>query len=157
MARHALAGAATSHGRAAEPLPAEALAALGLGSAAVTVCGPRALLVAARRASTAPPPLAPEPLIEALLALEQGRAATIGARRGGGAVRDAHARQRSGAPRLRRSVERFGRGTPTSVAVPGSRRRLDAHAAGVADEAALAAIADLVAIALGRGDAVPAA
>jgi hypothetical protein len=41
--------------------------------------------------------------------------------------------------------------------VPGSRRRLDAHAAGVADEAALAAIADLVAIALGRGDAVPAA
>jgi hypothetical protein len=139
-----------------EPLPAETLSELGLGSAAVTVCGPRALLVAARRASRAPAPLAPEPLIEALLALEQGRAATsaLGAAAALCATRTPGEVWRAASHTL---GQRFGRGTPTSVAVPGSRRRLDAHAAGVADEAALAAIADLVAIALGRGDAVPAA
>jgi hypothetical protein len=132
-----------------EPLPAEALAALGLGSAAVTVCGPRALLIAARRASTAPTPLPPEPLIEALLALEQGRAATTAL----GAAAALCATRTPGEVWLAVAHtvgQRFGTGAPTSVAVPGSRRRLDAYAAGVADEAALAAIADLVGIALER-------
>ena len=59
-----------------ETFPVAALRALGLGSAAVTACGSRALLIAARRGSVEPPPLAPEPLLDALLALEQGRAAT---------------------------------------------------------------------------------
>jgi hypothetical protein len=139
-----------------DPFPGEALAALGLGSAAVTVCGPHALLIAARRGSTPPPPLATEPLIEALVVVEQGRAASAAlgaaaalcATRTPGEVWSAVTQTLS---------DRFTDGQPTSVAVPGSRRSLDASVTGVADESALAAIADLVAIALGRGDAVPVA
>jgi hypothetical protein len=132
-----------------DAFPASALAALGLGSAAVTVCGSRALLVAARRASTAPAALQPEPLIDALLALEQGRAATnaLGAAAALCSTRTPAEVWRAVARTL---GERFPAGSPTSVAVPGTRRRLDAHSSGVADDAALAAIADLVAIALGR-------
>jgi hypothetical protein len=139
-----------------EPFPAEALAALGLGGAAVTVCGPRALLVAARRGGTAPPPLPAEPMIEALLALEQGRAATaaLGAAAALCATRTSAEVWRAVAGTL---GDRFASGQPLSIAVPGSERRLDASASGVADEAALAAIADLVAIALGRGESQPVA
>ena len=56
----------------------------------------------------------------------------LGTRRGGGAVRATRTPGevwRAGSQTL---GQRFGRGTPTSVAVPGSRRRLDAHAAGIA-------------------------
>ena len=132
-----------------EPFPLAALRALGLGSATVTECGSRALLVAARRGSTPPPPLPGEPLIDALLALEQGRAATnaLGAAAALCATRTPGEIWSAVAHTL---AERFPEGQPTSVAVPGSRRGLDAHSAGVADDAALAAIADLVAIALGR-------
>jgi hypothetical protein len=132
-----------------DPFPASALGAVGLGSAAITVCGSRALLVAARRASTAPRPLPSEPLIDALLELEQGRAATnaLGAAAALVATRSSAEVWRAVARTL---DERFPGGAPTSVAVPGTGRRLDAHSSGIADDAALAAIADLVAIALGR-------
>ena len=132
-----------------DAFPLAALRELGLGSATVTECGSRALLVAARRGSTPPPPLPGEPLIDALLALEQGRAATnalgaaaaLCATRTPGEVWNAVTRV---------VAERFPEGQPASVAVPGTPRHLDAHSTGVADDAALAAIADLVAIALGR-------
>jgi hypothetical protein len=132
-----------------DPFPARVLRELGLGSATLTECGSRALLVAARRCHTAPPALANEPLIDALLALEQGRAATA-------ALGAAAALCATRTPAevwnavTRTLAARFPDGAPTSVSVPGSRRRLDASSSGVADDAALAAIADLVAIALGR-------
>jgi hypothetical protein len=135
-----------------DPFPAAALRALGLGSATLTECGAHALLVAARRGCTPPPPLPGEPLIDALLALEQGRAATnaLGAAAALCATRTPAEIWSAVAHAL---AERFGDGQPTSVSVPGTRRRLDAHSSGVADDAALAAIADLVAVALGRTDA----
>jgi hypothetical protein len=134
-----------------EIFPVAALRALGLGSAAVTMCGSRALLIAARRGSAAPPPLTPEPLLDALLALEQGRAATnaLGAAAAICATRTPDEVWRAATATL---SERFTTGPPTSVGVAGTQRRLDARSGGVADDAALAAIADLVAIALGRGD-----
>jgi hypothetical protein len=132
-----------------DPFPDAALRALGLGSAALTECGSRALLVAARRCHTAPPALPTEPLIDALLALEQGRAATnvLGAAAAVCAARTP-AEVWNGVTRT--LAERFSNGSPSSVSVPGTRRRLDATSSGVADDAALAAIADLVSIALGR-------
>ena len=132
-----------------EPFPSAELRALGLGSATVTECGSRALLVAARRGSTPPAALPTEPLIDALLALEQGRAATnaLGAAAALCATRSASEVWNAVARVL---AERFPEGQPASVSVPGTERRLDAHSSGVADDAALAAIADLVAIALGR-------
>jgi hypothetical protein len=132
-----------------EPFPEAALRALGLGSATLTECGSRALLVAARRCHTAPPPLLAEPLIDALLALEQGRAATnvLGA---AAALCAAHTPAEVWNAVTRTLAERFAHGSPSSVSVPGTRRRLDATSSGVADDAALAAIADLVAISLGR-------
>jgi hypothetical protein len=135
-----------------DPFPSASLRALGLGSATVTACGACALLVAARRGSTPPPPLPGEPLIDALLALEQGRAAT-------NALGAAAALCATRTPREIWSAvthvlaDRFPDGQPASVAVPGTPRRLDAHSTGVADDAALAAIADLVAIAITRGGA----
>jgi hypothetical protein len=139
-----------------DPFPAEELVALGLGSAAVTVCGPTALLVAARRGSAAPAPLPSEPLIEALLVVEQGRAAAaaLGAAAALCATRTPAEVWRAVSLTL---GARFSHGQPTSVPVPGSRRSLDAAVTGVADESALAAIADLVAIALGRADPAPVA
>ena len=135
------------------PFPVDLLEALGLGCAAVTACGPRALLVAARCGHATPDHLPPEPLIEALLSLEQGRAATtaLGAAAALCATRTEGEIWRAATHAL---GQRFTAGPATSVAVPGSERRLDACASGVADESALAAIADLVAIALGRGDAL---
>jgi hypothetical protein len=129
--------------------PVAALRVLGLGSAALTECGSRALLVAARRGHSAPAPLPAEPLLDALLALEQGRAATnaLGAAAAICATRTPAEVWRAAASTL---DERFATGQPTSVAVAGTTRRLDARSTGAADEAALAAIADLVAIALGR-------
>lgn len=139
-----------------DAFPAAALGAVGLGSAAITVCGSRALLVAARRSCTAPPPLPSEPLIDALLELEQGRAATnaLGAAAALVSTRTSSEVWRAVARTL---DERFPGGAPTSVVIPGTGRRLDAHSSGVADDAALAAIADLVAIALGRAQLLPAA
>ena len=135
------------------PFPVDLLEALGLGCASVTACGPRALLVAARCGHAIPDHLPAEPLIEALLSLEQGRAATtaLGAAAALCATRTEGEIWRAATHAL---DQRFTRGPATSVAVPGSERRLDACSSGVADESALAAIADLVAIALGRGDAV---
>jgi hypothetical protein len=139
-----------------EPVPAEALARLGLGSATLTECGSRALLVAARRGGSPPAALHAEPLIDALLAVEQGRAATkaLGAAAAICATRSPAEVWRAASRTLE---QRFATGQPASIAVPGTSRRLDARSAGVADEAALAAIADLVAIALGRGQVQPAA
>jgi hypothetical protein len=114
------------------------------------------VLVAARRCSSPPAALTAEPLIDALLALEQGRAATnaLGAAAAICATRTPAEVWRAATRTLE---ERFATGQPTSVGVPGSARSLDARSAGVADEAALAAIADLVAIALGRSQVLPAA
>jgi hypothetical protein len=135
-----------------EPFPSAALRALGLGSATLTACGAHALLVAARRGSTPPPPLPGEPLLDALLALEQGRAATNAL--GAAAALCATRTPAEVWSAVRHALAaRFRDGQPTSLSVPGSPRRLDAHSASVADDAALAAIADLVAIALGRTDA----
>jgi hypothetical protein len=138
------------------PFPDDLLRALGLRSATVTVCGPRALLVAARCRHAYPDPLEPEPLIEALVSLEQGRAAAsaLGAAAALCATRNEGEIWRAATYALGQG---FRHGPATSIAVPGSERRLDACVSGVADESALAAIADLVAIALGRGDAVPVA
>lgn len=142
-----------------DPFPESALRALGLASATLTSCGSRALLVAARRCHTAPPKLSPEPLIDALLALEQGRAATDVLR-----VAAALCATRTPAEvwtaATRTLAERPAGGLPSSLSVPGTRRRLDATSSGVADDAALAAIADLVSISLGRaaaGEVRPAA
>jgi hypothetical protein len=132
-----------------DAFPAAALRVLGLGSATLTECGSRALLVAARRGHAAPAPLPSESLLDALLALEQGRAATnaLGAAAAICATRTPAEVWRAAARTLE---ERFTTGQATSVAVAGTTRRLDARSTGAADEAALAAIADLVAIALGR-------
>ena len=119
-----------------DPFPASALGAVGLGSAAITVCGSRALLVAARRASTAPPPLPSEPLIDALLELEQGRAATNALGAAAALVSTTHARPRSGGPwrarwtsasravRRRPSPSRApdGASMPTPPVLPTTRR-----------------------------------
>jgi hypothetical protein len=135
------------------PFPPQLLDELGLGCAVVTVCGPRALLVAARCSDEMPAPLPEEPLVDALLAVEQGRAATHAL----GAAAALCATTTEGEiwhAATRALDQRFTHGPAVSIEVPGSDRRLDACASGVADEAALAAVADLVAIALGRSDAV---
>lgn len=131
-----------------DPFPEQALRALGLGSATLTACGSRALLVAARRCHTAPPPLPAEPLIDALLALEHGRAASNVL--GVAAALCAARTQAEIWTAVTRTLAERETGSPSSVSVPGTRRRLDATSSGVADDAALAAIADLVSIALGR-------
>jgi hypothetical protein len=136
---------------AGTPFPEDLLDRLDLGCATITVCGPRALLVAARAGDEQPDPLVCEPLVEALVALEQGRAATAAL----GAAAALCATTSEGEIWDAASValgQRFTAGSATSIEVPGSARRLDARTTGVADESALAAIADLVAIALGRGD-----
>jgi hypothetical protein len=136
-----------------EPFPLATLRSLGLGSATLTPCGSSALLVAGRRGSAAPAPLQAEPLIDALLALEHGRAATSAL-----AAAAAICATRTPAEVWRAATQtldlRFTTGLPTSIAVPGATRRLDARAQGVADQSALAAIADLVSIALGRDEAL---
>ena len=135
------------------PFPLELLDELDLGCAVVTVCGSRALLVAASAGDEMPAPLPEEPLIDALLALEQGRAATIAL----GAAAALCATRTEGEIWIAATHaldQRFTRGPAVSIEVPGWDRRLDACVSGVADEAALAAVADLVAIALGRSDAV---
>lgn len=139
-----------------EAFPTAVLGRLGLGSATLTECGSRALLVAARRGSSAPAALAAEPLIDALLAVEQGRAATnaLGVAAAICATANPDEAWRAAARTLE---ERFTVGQPTTIAVPGSSRWLDARSTGAADEAALAAIADLLAIALGRSRVLPAA
>ena len=140
-------------GQAAMRFPSAALRALGLGSATLTECGAHALLVAARRGSHAAPAASGRAADRRAAGARAGACRDERARRRGGALRHAHAGR--GLERGRALAGRALPGRPADLrsSVPGTRRRLDAHSSGVADDAALAAIADLVAIALGRTDA----
>ncbi len=118
-----------------EPVPPAALRALGLGSATLTECGSCALLVAARRSGTAPPPLRRR---AADRRAAGARAGTGGDRTrfGAAAALCATRTPGRGLERHRRARSRSASRTVSrrSIAVPGSRRRLDASSSGVADD-----------------------